>query len=196
MLALTDDAMDMLKPVEDSIESANAVLPLLAGCKHTLEQCTELLQIVSLNTYVDASVSESSIGSHVRHFLNRFQCFLYGVARGRVDYDARNRDTRLAENPGAAQLEIDSLLCRLQSWELTNKFDQPLIVVESVDHRSPAVVLNSTVERELMSLVSHSVHHLAIIGMIASAQGLTVDRDLGKAPSTRVFEQSRSSAHP
>jgi hypothetical protein len=36
--------------------------------------------------------SGSSVGQHVRHTVEFFQCFILGLENGVVDYDARKRD--------------------------------------------------------------------------------------------------------
>ena len=41
-----------------------------------------------------------------------------------------------------------------------------------------------------MGLITHTTHHLAIMGMIARDLGYHLDDDFGKAPSTIVFESS------
>jgi hypothetical protein len=68
--------------------------------------------------------------------------------------------------------------------------DQQLMVSETVHHRGFLVRVASTAERELMGLVSHSIHHLAIIPLLAEALGHSVDQNFGKAPSTFVFKNS------
>ena len=50
-------------------------------------------------------------------------------------------------------------------------------------HGEPATTA-STLERELMGLITHSIHHLAIIAMIARSCSFPVQKNLGKAPST------------
>ena len=58
---------------------------------------------------------------------------------------------------------------------------------------SPAVEINSTLERELMGLVAHSIHHLAIIALLAKSFDHQMCSDFGKAPSAIVYEPSTPS---
>jgi hypothetical protein len=51
------------------------------------------------------------------------------------------------------------------------------------------VSITSTVDRELMALITHSIHHLAIIALIVKSYGYEMDDDFGKAPSTIVYER-------
>ena len=61
---------------------------------------------------------------------------------------------------------------------------------------SPAVEINSTLERKLMGLVTQSIHHLATIALLAKSFGHQMDSDFGKAPSTIVYERTQHSIHP
>ena len=58
---------------------------------------------------------------------------------------------------------------------------------------SPAVEINSTLERKLMGLVTQSIHHLAIIALLAKSFGHQMGGDFGKAPSAIVYEPSTPS---
>jgi hypothetical protein len=41
-----------------------------------------------------------------------------------------------------------------------------------------------------MGLISHSTHHLAIIGLLAKSLGCQMDSDFGKAASTILYERA------
>ncbi len=97
---------------------------------------------------------------------------------------------------------ISTWLNNLLELDLAN---EPIQVREAVDYDgsssgvgggvggsvgiSVGISVESTVDRELMGLVSHSIHHLAIIVLIAKSHGCNIDGDLGKAPSTIMFER-------
>ena len=50
---------------------------------------------------------------------------------------------------------------------------------------------NSTIRRELQFLVSHTVHHYALIGLILKTMDVSVPENFGVAPSTLKHEQSQ-----
>jgi hypothetical protein len=54
------------------------------------------------------------------------------------------------------------------------------------------VLSASTALRELQFLVSHTVHHYAVIALILRARGLEPGPDFGVAPSTLKYEQETS----
>ena len=88
---------------------------------------------------------------------------------------------------------------------LSEELGKTITVRESVYHQGPSVEIPSTVDRELMGLISHSIHHLAhrahtaismndthlaIIALITKSFGYRLDSDFGKAPSTILYERS------
>lgn len=126
----------------------------------------------------------------MRHVLDRFQCFFNGLPDSTIDYDARKRDKSIEENLEAARFAVATISRRLLDLNASANASSPVEVTETVHHLSPKVVIGSSVARELMSLITHTTHHLAIIGMIARDMGYSLDCDFGKAPSTIVFERS------
>ena len=162
---------------------------LIRGCSHCIAQCDQLLKLVSAEVYVDSSAGTSSVGAHVRHILDRFHCFFAGLPEHCIDYDARKRDKSIENNPDAAIFALASIARRIESDDLIDALGVSIAVRESVHHLGPCVTIPSTVERELMSLVTHSIHHLAIIALIVKTYGYEMHSDFGKAASTIVYER-------
>jgi len=156
------------------------------ACQHSLQQCQQLLTLLSPQDYACGSDDTASIGAHVRHILERFQCFLAGLPEGCVDYDDRSRDRTLEKNPQAAAFALATILRRMGDLSVDSR---PLQIRESVSSEAPAGEADSTVKRELLSLISHTTHHLAMIAMVARSLGYELDDDFGKAASTIIFEQ-------
>ncbi len=126
----------------------------------------------------------------MRHILDRFQCFFAGLTVGCIDYDARKRDKSIESDLESARVAVASIAQQLQ--ELSSAQTAAIDVAEAVHFGSDRVVLGSSVARELMSLITHTTHHLAIIRLIARDFGHTLDEDLGKASSTLAFESSQA----
>lgn len=163
---------------------------LIAGCINCIKQCDQILSIVSQENYIDGSTSSSSIGAHIRHILDRFHCFLGGLADASIDYDARKRDPQIEQNLEAATFALTSVARRIEQLRGSPCGNALICVQESVLPSSPAVEISSTVERELMGLITHSIHHLAIIALLAKSFGHRMDSDFGKAPSTIAYERA------
>ena len=163
---------------------------LLAGCVRSIEQCGQLLRLISTESYVDSSRGTSSVGAHIRHILDRFHCFLAGMPAGSIDYDARKRDKSIENNLDVAAFALVSVSRRIESMAALDDLETAITVCESVHHQGPAVTMPSTVGRELMGLVTHSIHHLAIIALIVKSYGYEMDSDFGKAASTILYESA------
>jgi uncharacterized damage-inducible protein DinB len=157
------------------------------GCVSCIDQCDQLLRLVPLEVYLDSSKGASPVGAHIRHILDRFHCFLSGLSTATIDYDDRKRDKSIENNLDAAAFALASVARRIESTEV---LDATIGVRESVHHLGPAVTMPSTVGRELMGLVTHSIHHLAIIALIVKSYGYETDSDFGKAPPTILYERT------
>ena len=174
----------------EALDEHDSKTLLIDGCLNCIAQCDQILSIVSHDNYTDGSRNSSSIGAHVRHILDRFQCFFAGLTDASIDYDARKRDPEIEQNLEAATFAVASLARRVEQLRDSSVGDEPISVKESVLSSSPSVGVSSSAERELMGLITHSIHHLAIIALLAKTFGYQLDSDFGKAPSTIVYERS------
>lgn len=169
--------------------SSDTCSQLILGCSYCIDQCQQLLELISAEDYVFAA-GDSSIGAHVRHVLDRFQCFFIGLNEDTINYDARKRDPEIENNLSAAEFSVSSVARRIQALGEADFQDKIVSVQETVHHQGSSVAISSTMERELMGLIAHSIHHLAIIALIAKAMGYSPGADFGKAPSAIVYELS------
>ncbi len=156
--------------------------PLVAGNVALLAQGIAAVERIGPARYADAT-GGSSIGSHVRHILDHYRCFLDGLASGRIDYDARARDPRLEVEPDPAVTAIQRTMEEVAALG-DPSLDRPLAVDANGDRGAA-----STVRRELGFLLSHTVHHYAVIALMAKSSGVTLDPDFGVAPSTLAYRQ-------
>lgn len=162
---------------------------LQQACDHGLLQCQQVLTELSPSDYADRGAETAAIGAHVRHILERYQSFLAGLPEGCVDYDARDREQSLEDSPRAATVALVSIRRRMRALQVDSR---ALQVRESVLSGSSGGEARSTVERELLALVSHTTHHLAMIAMLARPLGYNFGDDFGKAASTINYEQHSS----
>ena len=164
----------------------------------TLEQGIHLLEGLDDAVYArpEPRLASSGIGSHVRHCVDFYERLLAGIAAGRVDYDARERDERLETDRGHSLGRLRSLVTRLR--ELASvEGEHPLHVRmdSAADADEDVPWTASSLDRELQSLISHTVHHYALIAMVLRIGGRETATDFGVAPSTlRYWEESRACA--
>ncbi len=161
---------------------------LVLAARQVLMQGRELLAALDSETYRRKAAPErSSIGDHYRHILDHFSCLLAGLPERSVDYDARERDTRIAEDLEFAAWMTESLLGQMDDFSRGSNdvLAEPLRVTYSVGYGTNGPdTMTSTVGREIAFSVSHAVHHFAIVRLIAETFGTKLPADFGVAPST------------
>jgi hypothetical protein len=129
-------------------------------------------------------LSDASIGQHVRHILEFYQCLFHGNASKTVNYDLRQRDNELETDLICAIDTIDMITNAL----LDIKADFPVTFVAdySTLEDQPPTEIKSSFFRELAYNLEHSIHHQALIKVAITEMELTalVKSDFGYAPST------------
>jgi hypothetical protein len=157
----------------------------IAAMNKVLQQLAGLLDAMSDEQYATKAegAANSSIGGHVRHCLDHVDALLKGIHTGVIDYDRRQRGTDIETRrllAVEATRSYDQRLGRL----VCVAFDTPLCLVTTVSSAMPAVQVQTSVGRELAFVLSHTVHHNALIAVIASMMGIAVPERFGYAPST------------
>ncbi len=139
-------------------------------------------------------VFNASIGGHYRHCLDHFFCLFNGYSRGVIDYDHRERDCRLEQDPGHALEATRQVLAGLHAMEPA-RLDQPVITRCEVSYEpgDPPVTVSS-LGRELVYAIAHGIHHYAMISVIARLQNIDLPAHFGVAPSTVAHHQTPSAA--
>lgn len=146
--------------------------------------------------HVERRLSSASIGAHVRHVLDHYRLFLAGLPDGEVDYDARERDTDVERCAAAASAEARRLIAALSALGAAGWAGRPLRVWQQGDELAGRFDgCDSHVERELLFLLSHAVHHQALIAVLARVQGLDVPELFGVAPSTASWQRTQGATH-
>jgi len=151
--------------------------------------------LAALYTAVPEGLTPSAAGGHFRHIHDYYRCFLNGLESARVDYDLRARDPRFETELPYAAAELRVTIARLS--EIIGRDDE-LVVKMDEDHSpgAPDPWSKSTVMRELRFLLSHTIHHYALIAMILKVQGFECGSGFGVAPSTLEYWETRTSCAP
>lgn len=162
-----------------------------ANCE-LLSQGIELLSRHSADSFcaVDSASYGSGIGSHFRHVLDHYLSFLAGLDSGIIDYDARERNTPVERELLVAIDLIESIMARLSEREIDPRSTVEVKVSASTEGED--VHSLSSLGRELQFLVSHTVHHYALIAIASRMQGIRPNESFGVAPSTLKYLSSLS----
>jgi hypothetical protein len=155
---------------------------------HYLEQGVELIRCLDPRLYADCPDSPfpGGVGAQLRHCIDFYDCLLTGFACGRVDYTGRRRDPRVETDPDLAQQRIEKLILELSKLSAEDA-ERELLVRTEVSTSSTGDWTRSTLRRELDFLVSHTIHHFALIVALLAMHGFKIPRQLegfGVAPST------------
>lgn len=149
---------------------------------NTLKKSGVLLNEISDKHLCDNSVPPyfSSIGSHIRHILDFYDCIL-NFDNNIVDLTLRKRDENVESNVLGALNYLNSIVSRLES--LKTEDDKLLIVRE--DLGTGKIEIQYTLTALLAQANSHTIHHYAIINYILDRMGMNFeDDDFGFNPTT------------
>jgi len=150
----------------------------------TLNEGSELLSRFEPDHYTGGvkPAFHSTIGEHFRHVLEHYRCFFLHMESGKFCYDSRARDQRLQVNIAYAVrtiAEVSVLFGTLKQADFTQEYT---IIDPQTENEA-----KTSLQRELLFLQSHTVHHYAIIGAMSRSLGVQPKDDFGVAIATRVY---------
>ncbi|MEO7793340.1 MAG: hypothetical protein ABIV06_01090 [Thermoanaerobaculia bacterium] len=170
--------------------------PVIAANLHCLAQAIELLGRLPERAFASTEERHArTVGPHLRHVLDHYSAFIGGLPDFRVDYDTREREARLE-----SEIEFASDRMRQISAELTlveaDLLDLPIQIRLESGGMDSEQWSHSTVRRELQFLLSHTVHHFALIAVLLERFEIAVPDDFGIAPSTLRYWQDQAPCAP
>jgi len=127
-------------------------------------------------------LSGVSVGSHVRHILE-FYLAIFKTSQLEICYDDRGRDIRIETDTVFAILIVRQIRGSLNN--ITS--DMPMILKASFSIESDEPIeFGTSLFRELVYVLEHSIHHLAIIKIGMKYLGIKEEliRNFGLAPAT------------
>lgn len=157
--------------------------------KHIIKNLVEILDLLKGLSQEQYSrkleiLTNASIGQHVRHIQEFYQCLFKGEQSKVVNYDARQRDLKLETDVIFAIASIGEIINVL----LEVREDFPVTFVadySTMDEQKPELI-QSSFYRELAYNLEHSIHHQALIKVAITDMKLSklVKETFGFAPST------------
>lgn len=157
-----------------------------------LDQGLEMLRALDDDDYGrPAAGGRASAGAHLRHVIDYYRCFLGGLAGRRIDYDARDRDPGIESSTEVAGAAIAAIVAGLDKLDASDAGTAVEVKVDTAAAAGSGLVWSrSSVGRELQFLLSHTVHHYALIAMTLRGAGIELGEDFGVAPSTLEYRQA------
>lgn len=155
-----------------------------------LRQGIELVERIDNGLYANAvpPLLQYGAGSHFRHCIDFYNSLLSSFESGRINYVLRRRNQLIEIDRELAIAEIEAIVERL--WRLTPDDLQRRVRVLSEDASGSLDDVAwscSSVMREMQSLLSHTIHHYAIIALALRLQGFEPPAGFGVAPSTLAY---------
>lgn len=175
-------ALDVGDP---DLARAEALCGPLAVLAAALQQLADVLDGTSDEQYVQKPVGviASSLGGHVRHCLDHFAALCQGAETGLIDYDARERGTAVEASRTAAVDAIAGLRDRLTRLDAVMSA-RTVRVRSVIDADGTAIETTSSLGRELVFVLSHTIHHNALVSAMCRTLGIALPARFGYAPST------------
>ena len=155
-----------------------------AALARLLDELAAVLNRTSPSTYTARPFPavSGSIGQHVRHILDHVASLCEAEPRVPLSYDHRERGTNVETDVDAALRSIGRLTSTLAA--MRSGEDEAMTMMSMLVPGGEPSAVRTTLRRELIFVVSHTIHHQALIGLLLSAAGDGVPQGFGLAPST------------
>ncbi|MCB1157961.1 MAG: hypothetical protein H7A25_08440 [Leptospiraceae bacterium] len=130
-------------------------------------------------------ILNASIGEHTRHILNFIENLLKGLQTGEICYDKRKRDTGIESEPERALELLFQIFSLIQKQDLNQNIELKLVVKRDKD-----LFIKTNFSRELVYVLEHSIHHMAIIQIAIKTHfpEIQLPKEFGFAPSTIQYK--------
>lgn len=162
---------------------------LQQSVKNIFSQLEDSLRLLSNEQYCREipTLSNSSIGHHVRHVIEMFVLLHEGLNTGIVNYEKRNRDHTIESSKGVAIALLLEIVSALQSE------NKDLVVEIGFDKDSNQInSIPSNYFREIAYNLEHAIHHMALIKIgIREISDQQLPHDFGVASSTVRYKQEK-----
>lgn len=163
----------------------SAAAPAVLALRERLEELTHVVRALAPEAYrARPSRVSGSVGEHVRHVLDHVSSLLAGDPSSVLSYDQRLRGTAVETEPRAAVRELARLDAALEQWG-DRSLDESVAVAALLCRNGRSITGRSTLARELAFVMSHTIHHQAIVALLLEQQGAPVPGGaFGYAPAT------------
>src|SRR5690349_12688217 len=127
----------------------------------------------------------NTIGQHVRHIIELFQCLENGYHSGIVNYEKRKRD---------GEIETDKDVAGRLLLDIHRGLNKPnkTLMLEACydDHINEAIAIETNYYREVAYNLEHTIHHMALIRVgINEISTIQLPDDFGVASSTIKYRK-------
>ena len=127
----------------------------------------------------------SSIGTHIRHILDFYDCIFEVNSENRIDLTKRKRNKEAELNCESALIYVETIVNKLNS--ISFNVNTSIIVID--DLGLGKIEIPYTFGALIAQANSHTIHHYAIINYILDGLGISIeDEKFGYNPTTPKAE--------
>lgn len=156
---------------------------IIKSTLNTLQKAQYLLDSLTDDQLCNNSVPpyHSSIGSHIRHILDFYDCILNINSKNKIDLTARSRNKDVESNCNCASDYLKSVVTKLNNFNFNTT--QTIIVID--DLGLGKIEIPYTYSALFSQANSHTIHHYAIINYIVDRLKIKFDgANFGYNPTT------------
>jgi hypothetical protein len=159
-----------------------ATMQLQQAVNNVFVQLSETVRQLTPEQYSKpcSNLVNNTIGQHVRHIIELFQCLEKGYPDSQVNYEKRKRDKEIETNKDLALQLLQDIHLNLA------RPDKELVLQASYDdHSEEPISIKTNYFREIAYNLEHTIHHMALIRVgINEVAAITIPEDFGVASST------------
>ena len=165
--------------------AVDATAAAVTALTRSLDELADMLSRIGDETYVwkPTGGASGSIGAHVRHVLDPVKVLVDRPRQKTVTYDRRERDTLVEQSRQAGIEALRRARYRLSAF-LDMPLDEMLTLEALVEHGQPPIAVPTSLARELVFALQHTIHHQAIIAVLLQQIGVATPSRFGYAPAT------------
>jgi len=160
-----------------------SLLQIAGNALHDLQHYLGAIDPILYQTPLEL-LSGSTIGQHTRHIIEFYNCLIEQSAEGDkpiINYAKRRRDMLIESAPDHALYTIRDILDKLTAMDMSKTCR-----LDCTEHGPDNLLVPSSLGRELIYTIEHTIHHLAIVKIALKAinPSIALPEHFGVAPST------------
>ena len=164
-------------------------LALEMGLGNMLRDFYDVCNRVPRDIYNTAQNNNSSIGAHMRHSLEFIQIIVEQAESGTIDYESRIRNTIYESDPEAAKIGFAKIIQQLTSLIDDMGANKVVEVMETPGFGIEKIPVASSLGREVLFGIQHSIHHFAVVKILAANNDIEFSKDFGVTSATQAHNK-------
>ncbi|MFH6770217.1 hypothetical protein V8G56_15810 [Gaetbulibacter aquiaggeris] len=156
---------------------------IIVSTLKTLNKTNQIISILNNDLLCNATIPpyRSSIGSHIRHILDFYDCILNRASEAYIDLTLRRRSVLVETNCTEALKYYKAITSKLNN--ITYNFEDEIYVIDDLGNGK--IKIRYTIGALFAQANSHTIHHYAIINYIMNGLELEIkDTSFGYNPTT------------